>query len=125
MITFKHHGDFRATESFLRHASRRNYRSILENYGREGVAALASATPKDTGKAASSWDYAVDKTVSGFRITWTNSNVEGGTPVVILIQYGHGTRGGTFVEGRDFINPAIQPIFDRIATSLWKEVTSV
>lgn len=125
LITFKQHGDFKNTERYLNAASNLNYRSILESYGRQGVAKLAAATPMDTGLAASSWDYVVTINSTGARITWTNKDVEGGIPVVILIQYGHGTRNGSFVEGRDFINPVMRPIFDAIAENLWKEVTGI
>lgn len=99
------------------------YRS-LDKYGAAGVSALASATPVETGLAASSWSYKVSVTGNSASIGWYNANKEGGLSVVILLQYGHGTGTGGYVAGRDFINPAIQPIFDKIADGVWKEVTT-
>lgn len=125
MITFKHHGSFQSTERFLNASKNRNYKFTIEKYAREGVQALASNTPKDSGLTSEKWGYEIVTSGSGFRIFWTNTNIVDGLPVVILLQYGHGTRSGSFVEGRDFINPAIRPIFDRIAENLWKEVTSI
>ena len=125
MITFTHRGDFGKTEKFLNGVKKIQFREILNRYGGEGVAALRSATPKDSGLTAESWDYEVVIRRSGFSIFWTNSNLNEGVPIAILIQYGHGTRSGSFVEGRDFINPAIKPTFDKIAENLWKEVTSL
>lgn len=123
MITFKHTGSFKNIEKFLHKASRTNILSILDKYGRQGVTALASATPTDSGLTADSWKYEVRNTKGSYSITWTNTNVVDGVPVAILLQYGHSTKNGGFVQGRDFINPAIQPIFDKIAEELWKEVT--
>ena len=123
MIIFKQKGDFNNTEKFLKKAARTNYLHILNEYGRRGVAALASATPVDTGMTASSWDYKISITKSSYRINWTNSHVEDGVPIAIIIQYGHATRNGGYVEGRDFINPAMKPIFDDLAKELWREVT--
>ncbi len=117
-------GDFSKTYKFLTHVSKKDFRDILEKWGQAGVDALASATPKDTGETASSWGYEVRKFFNHATITWTNSNIVDGIPVVILIQYGHGLKGGGFVQGRDFINPALLPIFENIADSVWKEVTS-
>lgn len=124
MITVKHTGSFKNVEKFLYKASRTNVLSILDKYGRQGVEALASATPTDSGLTADSWKYEVRNSKGSYSITWTNSNVVNGVPVVILLQYGHATKNGGFVQGRDFINPAIQPIFDKISEDLWKEVTS-
>jgi hypothetical protein len=122
MITFKQTGSFAKTERMLNKALNGNPQRILEIYGREGVIALASATPKDTGETAYSWDYEIQTTPTGYNLIWTNSNVVSGVPVVILIQYGHGTGSGGYVEGRDFINPALRSIFDRIASKLYEEV---
>ena len=95
----------------------------LESYGREGVRALSSATPVDSGLTASSWDYNIQWNKNNVRLSWSNSNTtDRGTPIAILIQYGHGTKDGAYVQGRDFINPAIRPIFDKIADSVWQEV---
>jgi hypothetical protein len=97
---------------------------ILHHYGKAGVQALASATPVESGLTAESWDYKVLNTASSFSITWTNSHVVDGRPIAILLQYGHGTGTGGYVEGRDYINPALKPIFDRLADEVWKAVTS-
>jgi hypothetical protein len=98
-------------------------RGILDKYGAEGVAALASATPVDTGETARSWYYKIERDKSGsFTLAFFNSNIQNGVPIAIILQYGHGTRNGGWVEGRDYINPAIQPIFDRLADEAWREV---
>lgn len=123
MIVIKHKGDFKNTEKFLKNASRFDIRHVLEKYGQEGVAALAAATPVDSGLTAKSWDYEVKITKGSYIITWTNSNVVDGVPIAIILQYGHGTRNGGWVQGRDYINPAIQPIFDKIVNEVWREVT--
>lgn len=125
MITFRHRGSFSNSERFLSQAKKRNYRAILEKYADQGTRALESATPKDTGLTANQWSHEIEITSRGFSIHWTNNNLVDGLPVVILLQYGHGTRSGSFVEGRDFINPAMRPIFDTIAENLWKEVTDL
>lgn len=96
----------------------------LEKYAREGVTALASATPVDSGETAASWDYEIQKGNGKVSIYWTNSNINDGVPIAVILQYGHGTNGGGYVQGRDYINPAIRPIFDKIAENAWKEVTS-
>lgn len=123
MIVIKQSGSFKNTERFLTRASNLNIRSILDMYGREGVMALASATPVDTGLTAQSWGYEVHVSKNTYSITWTNSNVVNGVPVAIVLQYGHATKNGGYVQGRDYINPAIKPIFDKIAEQVWKEVT--
>ena len=97
--------------------------SDLDRFGRDGVEALSSATPVDTGLTASSWDYEIKYSDDGARISFTNKNIQNGVPIAIVLQYGHATRNGSWVEGRDYINPAIQPIFDRIANDAWREVT--
>lgn len=124
MITFKHRGDFNNTERFFKRAQKMDFYRNLEKYARAGVAALASATPVDTGLTATSWDYEIRKEKNKISIYWTNSNIQNGVPIAIILQYGHGTNNGGYVQGRDYINPAIQPIFDQIAESAWKEVTS-
>lgn len=123
MIKFKYSGTFQRTESFLNRARRINYLPIFNKYGEQGVEALRSNTPVDSSLTANSWDYVIEKNKGGMRLIWTNSNLSDGIPIAILIQYGHGTRGGSFVQGRDFINPAMKPIFDTIAENLMKEVT--
>lgn len=123
-ISFKHKGDFSKLDKYLnevRKVVRKD--TIFDKYGRAGVAALSSATPVETGLAAQSWYYEVEQSSSSVRIVFYNSDVENGFPVAIMLQYGHGTGTGGWVEGRDYINPAIQPIFDKIAEDAWKEVT--
>ena len=124
MITFESSGSFKKTDSFLATMLRGSVASQLDKYGREGVAALASATPMESGESAASWGYTVTKTGGSYSITWTNNHMAGSVPVVILLQYGHGTGTGGYVSGHDFINPAIKPIFDKIAENVWKAVTS-
>jgi len=97
---------------------------VLRKYGAQGAQALSNATPVNTGRAAASWNYEVGKEKGTYFIYWTNSDTENGFPVVIMLQFGHGTRNGGYVQGRDFINPAIRPIFDQIAEDVWKVVTS-
>jgi hypothetical protein len=125
MITFKHTGNFKLTEKFMKGAIKHNPRPTLIKYGRKGVLVLAAETPKDTGETANSWDYKLISTKDGYSLEWTNSNAEFGVPVVILIQYGHGTGNGAYVQGRDFINPALKPILDQLAEDLTKEVFSL
>lgn len=125
MITFKHRGDFSKTEGFLSRAKGKSYRTILEKYANLGVTALKSATPKDSGRTSDSWSYEISVERNRASIYWTNNNLTDGLLIAILIQYGHGTGSGLFVPGRDFINPAMRPIFDKIAEDLWKEVTDL
>lgn len=124
MIVIKQSGDFKNLEKFLKKASKMDFFQNLERYAREGVSALASATPIDSGETAASWGYEIRTTKNEISIYWTNSNVNNGIPIAVLIQYGHGTKNGGYVLGRDYINPAVRPIFDKIADSVWKEVTS-
>lgn len=123
MISFRHKGDFAKTARYLEKANKGAKLSVLDKYGREGVAALASATPIESGKTANSWYYEIERGAQSASITFLNSNVNKGVPIAIILQYGHGTGTGGWVEGRDYINPAIQPIFDRLADEAWEEVT--
>ena len=125
MITFRHKGDFSKLTSFLEKAKRAIKISDLDKYGREGVAALASATPTDTGQTASSWSYEIKNANGSASITFNNSNIQNGVPIAIILQYGHGTNNGGWVQGRDYINPVIQPLFDKIANDAWREVTKL
>lgn len=126
MIVFRHKGNFSRTEKFLERAKEVVNIGVLDKYGRAGVAALASATPVDSGLTASSWYYTIERQNGSVSIVFNNSNVVGGwCNVAIILQYGHGTGTGGWVEGRDYINPAIQPIFDKIAKEAWEEVTKV
>lgn len=119
-------GDFSKTSSFLKKMSEngRAIMQVLERNGQAGVVALEKATPVESALTANSWGYEVEKTRSGYSITWTNTNLVDGVPVAILLQYGHGTGTGGYVQGQDFINPALKPIFDKIANEVWKAVTS-
>lgn len=125
MIKFKQRGSFRNIFNFLRKAPEIEFNRILEAYGRAGVDALASATPLDTGKTADSWSYTIEARKGRSTIYWTNSNVNNGVPIAVILQYGHGTRHGGYVQGQDYINPSIRPIFDAIAREAWREVTSI
>ena len=125
MISFRQKGDFSKLTSFLERAKETIRIGDLNKYGREGVAALASATPIDSGKTANSWYYKIENKKGSATISFHNSNIQNGVPIAIILQYGHGTRNGGWVQGRDYINPAIQPIFDDIVKSAWKEVTSL
>lgn len=125
MITFRQKGDYSKLTKFLERAKETVHMGNLDKYGREGVAALSSATPVDTGLTASSWSYEIEQGKGTVSITFNNSNIQNGVPIAIILQYGHGTRNGGYVQGRDYINPAIQPVFDRIANDVWKEVTKL
>lgn len=122
MITFRQKGDFSKTLGFLDKAKGLVNLSILDKYGREGVAALASATPNESGETAGSWYYEIERKRGSASIIFCNSHIHDGVPIAIILQYGHATRNGGWVEGRDYINPAIQPIFDKILNELWREV---
>jgi hypothetical protein len=125
MITFRHKGDFSKLTRYLERAKSTVKLSSLDKYGREGVAALMSATPIDSGETAASWYYEIIHQAGSVTITFNNSHINQGVPIAIILQYGHGTGTGGWVEGRDYINPAIQPIFDRIAENAWREVTKL
>lgn len=123
MILIKQRGNFDKTEKFLKKSFGRNYISMLEKYGQRGVSALSAVTPIDSGLTASSWSYKIIQNEGTISIVWENSNVQNGLNIAILLQYGHGTRGGGYVVGIDYINPALKPIFDEMADAAWKEVT--
>lgn len=126
LLVLHHKGDLSKTDTWLRRAQKMDPYSVLNRWGQVGVDRLVEATPKDTGKTSESWSYKVVRTKGGWSIEWSNSNLTvTGIPIAILLQYGHGTRGGTWVEGRDFINPTLRPIFDNIAKELWKEVEQI
>lgn len=125
MITFRQRGDFSKATRYLERVKRAVRRSDLDKFGREGVAALASATPIDSGLTANSWYYEISNKNNRVAITFSNSNIQNGVPIAIIIQYGHGTRNGGWVQGRDYINPAIQPIFDKMLNDVWREVTKL
>lgn len=123
-VKFEVSGGFTKTERFLNRMKRREYLNVLDEFGREGVQALRNATPVESGLTAESWDYEIKRTRDYTEIVWTNSNINDGVPIAVILQYGHGTGTGGYVQGRDYINPAIQPIFDKIAEKAWKVVTS-
>lgn len=123
MITFRQKGDFSKLNRYFERVKEVVKVGDLDRFGREGVQALASATPRDTGLTATSWDYSIERSSNRVSITFNNTNIQNGVPIAIILQYGHGTRNGGYVQGRDYINPAIQPIFDKMAEDAWKEVT--
>ncbi len=124
-ITFRHKGDFSKMEKFFNALLRRDYLNVLERYGQAGVAALAAATPKNSGSTAASWNYEISHNGKQTTIAFTNSNISKGVSIAIILQYGHGTKNGGYVAGKDYINPAIQPIFDKMANDVWKEVMNL
>ena len=124
MVHFSHSGSFSKTDKFLSFLQRGDLYRALEAEAQKGVAALASATPVDTGLTATAWTFEIKRSVGSASITWLNNNIESGFPVAIMLQYGHGTGTGGYVQGRDYINPAIRPIFDEIANNVWRAVTS-
>jgi hypothetical protein len=123
MISFRQKGDFSKLSRYLEKAKEAVNIGILDKYGREGVAALASVTPVETGLTASSWSYEIVRRNGSVAVEFHNSNIQNGVPIAIILQYGHGTRNGGWVQGRDYINPAIQPIFIKLANDAWREVT--
>ena len=125
MISFRQKGDFSKLNRYLERVKEAAKIGVLDKYGREGVAALASATPVETGATANSWYYEIKRQNGSVSIEFKNSNIKDGIPIAVILQYGHGTGTGGWVQGRDYINPAIQPIFDRIADFAWKEVTKI
>lgn len=125
MVTFKMKGDFSKVTNFLEKARESIKLGKLDKYGRAGVSALSSATPVDTGLTANSWEYEIKQGEGYVSIDFHNTNFNKGVPIAIVLQYGHGTSNGGWVEGRDYINPAIQPIFDQIVQDAWKEVTRI
>lgn len=125
MISFGQKGNFSKTFKFLENVKKAARVDILDKYGREGVAALASATPVDTGLTANSWYYKIERTKDKTSIQFCNSNVQDEVPIAIILQYGHGTRNGGWVQGIDYINPAIAPLFKQIANEAWREVTKL
>lgn len=123
-IKFTSRGSFNKTERFLAAVGKLDISKVLKNQGEAGVRALSAATPEDSGLAASSWDYEIRQNGRSVSIIWTNSDIESGFPVALMLQYGYGTGTGGYVQGRDYINPVMKPIFDEIADTVWKAVTS-
>lgn len=124
-IRFTHKGDFSKTTRFLERAKHVVRRSDLDKYAKKGVEALASATPVESGLTASSWKYEISIEKGSITIDFINTNVNKGVPIAVILQYGHATGNGGWVEGRDYINPAIQPIFDEMVKDIWREVTNL
>lgn len=122
MISFRQKGDFRKTEKFLKKSFGKNYKQVLSYYGQLGVDYLSAATPVESGETAISWDYKIIQNESSISVEWHNYNINKGVNIAIILQYGHATRNGGWVEGRDYINPALRPIFDDMADAAWKEV---
>lgn len=124
MIIVRHRGDLKKTKNFLDRMKERSYLKNLEKYAQEGVAALSAATPVDTGKTANSWTYEIEHTDARYAIYWINTNENKGVNIALILQTGHGTGSGGYVQGIDYINPAMKPILQKIADEAWKEVTS-
>nr|DAH33461.1 MAG TPA: type I neck protein [Caudoviricetes sp.]DAP36407.1 MAG TPA: type I neck protein [Caudoviricetes sp.] len=124
MIQLRGHGNFKHLDNFFERAKEGLYISTLDEYGRKGVEALQAATPIDTGMTANSWYYTIERTRNSVSLSFYNSNVHNGVPIAIILQSGHATRNGGWVEGIDYINPAIRPIFEEMANNMWKEVIS-
>ena len=125
LIRFRTTGDFRKTSNWLKNLKNRRFLSKLDKYGQKGVDALSEATPVDTGETASSWYYKITQSDYSTSVVWSNSNVNKGVNIAIILQYGHGTGTGGYVEGRDYINPAMRPIFDEMTEAMWKEVEAL
>lgn len=123
MVSVKVSGSYQNTEKFLARMKQGEHFKALAKYGPIGVGALSNATPKDSSETANSWTYKIVQKPGYFNIAWHNTHVKAGIPIAVLIQYGHGTKTGGYVQGRDYINPATRPIFDQIAADMWKEVT--
>ena len=125
MISFRQKGDFSKLDHYFERAKEAAKIGVLDKYGQAGVSALSSATPVESGKTASSWYYEIKRQNGSVALEFYNSNVNNGVPIAVILQFGHGTGTGGWVQGRDYINPAIQPIFDKIAEDAWKEVTKI
>lgn len=123
MISFNNNGDFSKTIKFLNKSINGVELRYLNRFGKEGVDALSKNTPMDSGLTSSSWRYEIKKSKGRTTISWYNSNVIDGVPIAIILQYGHGTQNGGWIEGRDYINPVMRPIFDKITKQAWEEVT--
>lgn len=125
MITFKIKGDYKRTERYFKRLTQKKYLKILDKYGKQGVEALSAATPKDTGRTAESWRYEIETGPNSSSIIFVNDNINKYVNIAVILQYGHATRNGGWVEGRDYINPAVQPLFDEMVEKAWEEVIRV
>ena len=124
MIRFRQKGNFSKTERLLKKSLGRDYRKVLDQYAQQGVQYLSEATPVESGETAASWSYEIIQNDSNISIIWKNSHINQGVNIAVILQYGHATRHGGYVRGRDYINPALRPIFDKLADAAWKEVTN-
>ena len=124
MIKITSTGDFSRTFKFLEKMKNRNIRQLLEKYANQGVSALSSATPVDSGLTANSWTYSIEVSGETAKIYWSNTNTNKGVNIALILQYGHGTGTGGYVQGRDYINPAMRPVFDKLAEEAWMEVVN-
>lgn len=125
MITMKSKGGFKRTEKFLKKSLGRDWMSVLDSYAQQGVVALSRNTPVESGETAASWSYEIIQNGSRISIIWKNTHINKGVNIAVILQYGHGTRTGGWVEGRDYINPALRPVFDELANAAWKAVTQI
>ncbi len=125
MITFTQRGSFNNTETYLRRLQSANLYATLNRYGAIGVSALSAATPVESGMTAASWYYTIQQRKGYYSIRWSNSHIEDGVPIAVILQYGHGTGTGGYVQGRDYIMPPMRPLFDQIAAEAWREVTRI
>lgn len=125
MISFKQKGDFSKTISYLKKIRNPIPNSVLERYGQYGITALSAATPKDTGLTADSWRYEIKRTKTSVTLSFCNKNIQNGVPIAVVVQYGHATKNGGWVEGIDYINPTLKPIFEKLVKELWEEVKKV
>ena len=125
MVTFEHKGSFAKTEKLLRSSLGVNYRNVLEEYANQGVQMLVANTPTHSGKTAMSWSYEIEQSGSTISIVWKNTNINNGVNIALILQYGHATRNGGYVQGIDYINPALRPVFDKLADAAWKAVTKI
>lgn len=123
MITFKQKGDFKKLNSFLERSKNVLKLGELDKYAMRVVEALKDSTPIDSGETAKSWGYRIERRRDRVSVVFTNDNIQNGVPIAVILQYGHGTGWGGYVEGRDYINPAVRPIFDDMAEYAWKEVS--
>lgn len=123
LVVMKQSGSLKNFEGFLYKNRKKRLYQLLNEYGKQGVELLRDATPVDTGKTATGWDYEIEVSSQGVSLYWVNNNVNEGVPIAILIQYGHATRSGSYVQGIDYINPVLRPLFESMATKLWKEVS--
>lgn len=125
IITIKQKGDFKKADAYFKALNKSPWFNVLDKYGKIGVDALAKATPVDTGKTASSWEYKIEKKKDQITISWNNTNVVDDVPIAVILQYGHGTGNGGYVHGKDYIRPALKEVFEKLANEAWEEVSKL